>query len=532
MTLSMATAPMPAKRITFKKSPNGTIYVYYTTKAYRNSKGKPTSDEVLIGKKDLESGMLIPNKKYLELFPEIVPLTQKITSVHKITDYGNTYVLTKIAEETGLPQILEKCFPSKWANILAAAFYMICEGNVMMYLEDWFEVTEVPFFGTMSDRRCGEMFASITYEERMTFFEEWIKIRQEQEYIAYDVTSISTYSSGIDIAEWGYNRDDERLPQVNLGMYFGTTSQLPVYYTIYSGSITDKSYLIFMLENTGRLGINKACFVMDRGFVKEENIAYMAEKGYPFIVPFPMDRVEAAAMLDKYGASIRKAANRINDADLYGTGFDYELYRIPMKAHIFFDPEKQNLDEKELYARIARLSGELKKMSGAKRVTRRYTDFFAVEEEKSGISFEMDCDKVDERLKKAGFCIFLTTDMSCSSENLMRIYRGRDVIEKNFCQLKNGLDFRRLRTHINETTEGKVFVGFLALILRTCLLGKVKAQTDTRRLTLDKVLLELKKIKTVIMSDRHRMVTPLTKTQKTILAALGISHENLLNSIA
>jgi transposase len=271
---------------------------------------------------------------------------------------------------------------------------------------------------------------------------------------------------------------------------------------------------------------------MDRGFVMEDNIVYMAEKGYRFIVPFPMERTETAVMLDRYGQSIRRAANRINEVDLYGTSFDYELFGVPMKAHIFFDPEKQNLDEKELYARIARLSGELKKMSGAKRVTRRYTDFFAVEEEKSGINFEMDYDKVDERLKKAGFCIFLTTDMLCDPETLIRIYRGRDVIEKNFCQLKNGLDFRRLRTHINETTDGKVFVGFLALILRTYLLGKVKAQTETKRFTLDKVLLELKKIKTVTMSDQHRLVTPLTKTQKTILAALGISHEVLTNSIS
>jgi hypothetical protein len=140
MTLNMTTVPMSAKRITFKKSPNnGTIYVYYITRAYRNSKGRPTSDEVVIGKKDPESGMLIPNKKYLELFPETPPMPQKNESLHKIADYGNTYVLTKIAEETGLSQILKNCFPLKWADILSTAFYMLCEGNVMMYLGDYMQ---------------------------------------------------------------------------------------------------------------------------------------------------------------------------------------------------------------------------------------------------------------------------------------------------------------------------------------------------------------------------------------------------------
>jgi transposase len=520
--------------IQFKKSSNGTIYVYYTVRAYSN--GKPTSDEVAIGKKDPETGMLIPNKNYCELFPAtptnppISPSLQvgAVNLPHKIADYGNIFALTRIAKEIGLAQILEKCFPSKWANVLTAAFYMLCEGNVMMYLEDWFDVTDVSFARVMDDRRCSEMFASISYEERMSFFEEWVRVRQEQEYIAYDVTSISTYSSSIDIAEWGYNRDQESLPQVNLGMYFGTTSQLPVYYTIYSGSITDKSYLVFMLENTSRLGINKVCFVMDRGFVTEDNITYMAEKGYPFIVPFPLDRVEAADILNAHGQSIRKAVNRISEFDIYGASFDYELYGVHMKVHVFFDPEKQNLDEKELYARIARLSKELEKMSNAKRVSRRYTNFFTVEEEKSGINFGIDNNKIDEKLKKAGYFILLTTEQSCSPKTLIRIYRGRDVIEKNFDQLKNGLDFRRLRTHIGKTTDGKIFVGFLALILRSCLLSKVKAQAETERMTLNKILIELKKIKIITMNDMSKIITPLTKMQKNILSALAISPVDLL----
>ena len=41
---------LPKKRITYKKNRNGTTYVYYTLRSYRNEKGKPTSDEKSIGK--------------------------------------------------------------------------------------------------------------------------------------------------------------------------------------------------------------------------------------------------------------------------------------------------------------------------------------------------------------------------------------------------------------------------------------------------------------------------------------------------
>ena len=55
---------MPAHCVRAKK--NGTVYVQYTIRAYRNEKGKPTSERVSIGKEDPETGKLIPNRNYYE----------------------------------------------------------------------------------------------------------------------------------------------------------------------------------------------------------------------------------------------------------------------------------------------------------------------------------------------------------------------------------------------------------------------------------------------------------------------------------
>jgi transposase len=101
------------------------------------------------------------------------------------------------------------------------------------------------------------------------------------------------------------------------------------------------------------------------------------------------------------------------------------------------------------------------------------------------------------------------------------------VIEKAFFDLKNNLDFRRLRTHSNKTTEGKIFVGYLALIMRSYILSKIKANKATERHTIEKVLLELKKIKIIDMADGRRILSVLTKTQKDILSALGLSESSL-----
>ena len=488
MSLKYASVPMPDKRITYKKAANGAVYVYYTLRAYRNKNGNPTSEEVAIGKKDITSGDLIPNRRYYEIFHEAKPSATIQPTPRNVQSRGNTAALMEIANQIGLSEVMKNCFPDRWGQLLASAFYILCEGNVMMYIEDWFDETEITFSDRMDDIACSLLFASITDEDRKRFFIEWVKYRNEKEYIAYDVSSISTYSRNLDAAEWGYNRDNEKLPQVNLGMYYGVTSHVPVYYDLYSGSIPDKTYLEFMMNTSKDLGIRDVCFVMDRGFVTEANIHYMNENRVAFITALPGARLEALRLIDENKGCIRKIANRIGEYEVYGIGQSIELYGVRVKAHIYFDPEKQAIDEKELYAHIGKLQAELEKMSHAKRLTKRYTEYFLIEEKpKESFTFEMNDEKVDEKLERAGFFILLSSKPDLSSGEVLKVYRTRDIVEKNFDQFKNRLDFRRMRTHWNKTTEGKMFVGFLALILLSAMLCKMKSEGQIKHLTFEKI---------------------------------------------
>jgi hypothetical protein len=541
MTLSSGAVAMPKKKITFKFGTNGTTYVYYTLRAYRNSKGKPTSEVVAIGKKEAGTGMLIPNKKYFELFPSDEqgvsstvgkPKSRK-TALNRVASHGTAFALMEAAKSTGLRETLESCFPERWSQILSTAFYMVCEGNVMMYVEDWFDETEVPFAEPIDDQQCSRLFASISFDDRIRFFREWVKRRPESEYLAYDVTSVSTWSKGLDDAEWGYNRDSESMPQLNIGMFYGADSRLPVYYDVYGGSVTDKSRLAFMIESAGKLGICKARLVLDRGFFTANNLKFLAKKAYLFVTAFPGHMLEAQKLIDGQRNHIRKAINRLEEHGLYAVAVDTSLYGLELKAHIFFSLEKQFLDEKLFFAHMEGLETELSKMGKGVGATRKYRDFFKIDERKGAIlGFEPDCVKIDERLGRMGFFVLLSNDADLDSGRVLGIYRGRDVIEKNFDHLKNGLDFRRLRTHVNETTDGKLFTGFIALILRSYLLNKIKAKVETREFTLEKALKEYRKIRVVTFDDGSRMLTPLTKTQRHLLEAIGVSPVMLVESFS
>ena len=168
-------------------------------------------------------------------------------------------------------------------------------------------------------------------------------------------------------------------------------------------------------------------------------------------------------------------------------------------------------------------------MSHTKSVTKKYKDFFTIDEKTKDnvLVFELDTNKVNEKLEWAGFFVLLYSKLGLNCGDVLKIHRDRDVIEKSFEQFKNRLDFKRMRTHWNKTTEVKMFVGFLALILRSYMLRVIKSDSQTKHLSFDKALIELRKIKSVTLSDLSEILIPLTKLQKTILSTLSVAVDNL-----
>ncbi len=66
------------------------------------------------------------------------------------------------------------------------------------------------------------------------FLQNWVKFNKDTG-VYFDITSFSCHAKNIDILKWGYNRDKEALPQINLGLILGIKSQLPISYEIYPG---------------------------------------------------------------------------------------------------------------------------------------------------------------------------------------------------------------------------------------------------------------------------------------------------------
>ena len=348
------------------------------------------------------------------------------------------------------------------------------------------------------------------------------------EFLAYDVTSISSYSKGIESLEWGYNRDKEKLPQLNMGMYYGEDSLLPLYYRIYPGSIPDKAHLRYMAEDTGVISSKKTKFVMDRGFYSAENLRYLTEKGCRFVIALPGSLKYVKELVEKQGKELVNRSEYKLGADLpYGKAFELTELGFRMRVHLYYDPLKAANDSAALFRDIEKMEKELSEMEQAPDRKLHYDKYFFinVSSKDGSMSFRRNAAAIDKALAQCGFFAIAETDFRKTTAEILQIYRRRDVIEKSYDNLKNELDMKRLHIHTEAAAEGKTFVTFIALILRSQLLKELSSLMSEEGLTLRKVLMELDKAKLIVSADAlsgSRLLNPPTRLQKDILYALNL----------
>ena len=506
---------------TVKRKMGDKIYLYYATAVYRNKKGQPTSDRVSIGRYDEESGMLIPNRNYYEIYlKQPAPLTTGVCSS------GMYMAFRGVSDKLGLTRILRQYFPENWEMMLTAAQYMLSEGNVMYYLRDYAESHKTSSSTGVDDARISRMFSELRKEDMLLFFREWMKIKKSKEYVSYDVTSISSYGKKMKELEWGYNRDKEKLPQINMGMYYGEESGLPLYYRIYPGSISDKSHLKHMVSDQSFIGNKKTRFVMDRGFYSAENLQYLVSEGCRFVIALP-------GSLKYCGELIRKHREEIIGHSQYhlGKGLPYgKAYEITdlgfrMRVHLYYSPEKAVMESESLYELLERQENELSQMEEPPDRKLHFDKYFYINRSKDGkLGYIRNHKAIDEQLARCGFFLIGETDFTKTTAEILELYRRRDVVEKSFDDLKNELDMKRLRCHGSETAEGKLFVAFIGLIIRSYMMNKLSSMLRQNGYPFRKILIELDKIScfSVTPNAKPCLTNPMTKLQKSIFELLEI----------
>jgi len=434
--------------------------------------------------------------------------------------------VSAILDSLGTPDILRSVFgPERSAMLATVATFMACRGNVMERLADWCESSTLDT--ALDDRQASALFATVTHDERMAFFRQWSGAHKEDSYLAYDVTSFSSYAKGIQDTEWGYNRDGDSLPQINMGCYLGYDSGLPLFYVTYPGSIVDKSHMAYMMAYNEDLDIRDVTFVMDKGFCSTTNVRYLHSAHLPYILGMDARHKATRDAIDKVRGTIVSMRHCIAQG-VYADKVHGFFYGEQTNIHIYMNPSLAEAHRADLYRTVESQEERLRQVKQLTQCeAKRYKAFFDINLSKDGtFTFDRNYQRIDEAAKNSGFFCLLSSTGLESAETL-EIYRRKDIIEKGFDDLKNHIDMKRLRTHSTRTTDGKVFCAFIALIALSQINTKLHGFMKDRSMSKEAVVAEMEKIKIVFASGGRRLMNPVTKTQRLILEVFGLGEEDI-----
>lgn len=529
-----------------KDKRSGITYAYESVSYWDKEKQQSRSKRTLVGRVDDKTGEIIPtdgrNRKNKETAPPAKrgPVPTEIVARYF---YGATYLLDAIGEKLGIIQDLKICFPETYKQILSIAYYLVLEDRSPLYrFEKWGNLHKHPYGKNITSQRSSDLFASITEADKQNFFKLQGKRRSEKEYWAYDITSISSYSEALRQVQYGKNKEDDRLPQLNLALVFGETSNLPFYYRKLAGNIPDSKTLKHLLADLDTLGFNKVKLVMDRGFYSEDNINALYKDHVKFIIAGKMSHNFMKTNLEGIYENFRSFEHYNETYELYchtvEAKWQYTQYQPYKKEnlketrriyiHYYYNIDKAAEEEKAFDRKLIALRRELECDKRIPEHESQYKKYFDVKATpKRGTKATVKEEAILQAKKRFGFFALLTNE-TMDAVTAIEIYRNKDLVEKAFGNLKERLNLRRALVSSEQSLDGKLFVEFVALIYLSYIKKQMQVYDLFKKYTIQSALDKLDVIECFEMPGQQLRVGELLEKQKEIYHALVVNPPSSL----
>lgn len=520
---------------------SGLTYAYESVSHWDKEKKQSRAKRVLIGRVDKETGKIVPTdgrgrKRAKGKKAAPIPESQR-------RFYGATYLLDKVGEKLGIREDLKSCFPDHYRQILSIAYYLILESRSPLFrFERWSMLHKHPFNNNIPSQRSSEIFASVDESAKNRFFRLRGKRKEDDEFWAYDTTSVSSYSQQLRQVQYGNNKEHDPLAQINLAIVFGEKSNLPFYYRKLAGNIPDSKTIQHLLADLGFIGFSKVKLVMDRGFYSQANINMLYKDHLKFLISAKMSLNFIKQNLVQIYDTFRSFECYDTQYELYmhtvQTTWNYKQER-PYKGdtlkgkrriyiHYYYNIERAAEDEKSFDNKLIGLKNELLSDKRVKEHEAQYAKYFTITQTpKRGIQLKIKKDAVEEAKRYYGF-FALVTNKKMDARTALELYRNKDVVEKAFGNLKERLSMRRALVSSERSLEGKLFVQFVALIYLSYIKKQMQEKQLFKTYTLHTLLDKLDVIECFEHPKYRLRVGEVLQKQKDIYTALGVEAPSSL----
>lgn len=518
---------------------NGKEYWYEDTPYYDKEKKQIRHKSKYLGK-NIEGQPIRVRDEHM------IPIEMTASSAPKSAyTHGNLLPLQKITQDLSIQTILENFLNEvETDTIITLAYNRVVRPMAMCNVQTWYESSSLWLNNSdlpLTSQRISEILGAIGRSNiPEQFMNQFTKFLEPEATLLYDITSLSSSSQLIELLEYGYNRDNDGIPQINLSLVVDKKRGIPIRYEIYPGSIADITTLHNTIRRLHTAGLEHFKLILDRGFFSQTILAELIDTQIPFIIPATIQLTSVKELMSKAQVAVKRAEflQKFEKGTIFAMPVTlehhYDLEKEPrtlsVKGYCYYDPrremEEKNLFYLHLHDVVEKLENCLPKNwrrpeTVVHEIAKGYSKFLTWKFIDGRFEVAIKQKAVTQRVNRMGkFILFYSGEMDWLA--CLTHYRQRDAVEKCFLAMKKDMETLPLNARREDTVRGYLFVTFLGLILRMRLQMIMKDTGLAKQYSVEKLLLELEKIKIFELSQGETMLSEVNKKNRQILETFGL----------
>lgn len=478
--------------------------------------------------RDKETGKVRQRSEYLgkEVVKDNLKTIQKpgnLISVRKVLESA-PYILYRHVEDFGINDDFTTAIQALTNMREAARRIIMMAASAVTGTTGSMELHTGIRDGTIKENRDLVDFIGSKDPDVISILERAVSPRIVRAYgshgIVYDLSAVRYLGSENDLAMYGhYYHANGGNREINFVLAVTRTGGIPVHYRIMPGNIVSVSTVRTFAMELQDLGIRTIMVVMDRGFYSTQNIKDL--KDYSLIGAIP-------ASLKIYHNLLAKSRNIENSSNYIQYNKEtlfFREYSIDSIRYVVYFSAQARADRMQaFYSRLSGIEIDLKVLQDKEfdseqdmmhtviSATGKMTRYFDLRASEGSFTYRLKHNAIQARTNRMGFFVLFTNTM-IGAEEILRIYREKDVVEKVFMHSRPSMQPVYARTE--EGTRARIFLSIL---------GYAMMRMIAHRCNLSYAVTEriLSGIKEVVYSNGSHAPVELTKEQKSLLEKISI----------
>jgi len=497
---------MPAKpsgeiktRIIHNTRKNGDIYVIERHTIYdAEKKYNVVIDEKLISKIPKGSEVAVPTRPKKAKGEKEQNHTDSLVASRK--HIGMMKIIDHIGDVSGIDDGIYSNTDLGTAQklISIARYFLATNGQTLPGIIAWQFNHPLPYEDGISEGIYHELFAAVGRDEALqqNFFLSRCTEIKGKPVLAYDSTTVSTYSDNQIEARYGYNKAGDGLKTIKLLTLYSIETRQPIAFTKQPGNISDVVTIETALKQLAILGLGNAEIVTDNGYYSEHNLTEFFLSNFEFITLAKTSIVWIKPEIDNHRTDFESLASMCPfDTGIHGITLtltrdftkvypngEEKILSKEVYLNLYFNPVRKLEDDlsfdNDLFELKRTIEEGLNISDMSPSAQKKIEKYLYLNQEEGHIQITFNEKTCSEAKKYHGYFALVSNSEKNPFDCLYK-YRKRETIESFFESMKQHVDGMRVRVWDTDTLRGRMFVQFIALCYYEYLSNEVRNLKDS-----------------------------------------------------